>query len=56
MILREFLFLMLSLAIVRCVISRFLSFSSVPVCYVQITSVEEKLGVFEPQGGVRDDV
>lgn len=43
-------------AIIRCLISHILSSFSTSVQYVQITTVEEDLGVVEPcGGGVRDE-
>ena len=47
--------LAIGFAIIRCLISRLLASLSPSIRYVQITTVEEDLGVFEPRGGVRDE-
>lgn len=55
-ILCGFLFLTLGLVVAKCMISCLLSSfcSAILICYVQITTVKESLGVFEPQSGVRN--
>lgn len=58
MILYVFLFLIIGLTVVKCMISRLLSSLScvIPICYVWITMVKGDLGVFEPWGGAGDQL